>query len=871
MGQDPATFGARLRAFRSAAGLSQEELAERSGLSLRTIGNLERGSTRWPYRNSVQRLADGLDLQDRAREAFVAAAGRQLARNLLEPASPGSQTAGEPAGPGGSGSPHTQHTQEGSPGRRRESGPMLTPRQLPAAVPGFAGRGPELASLSRVLGRAGGTAVIAAVGGTAGVGKTALAVHWAHQVAADFPDGQLYLNLRGFDPLGSPVEPADALRDLLEGLAVSGAQLPATIEAQLGLYRSLLTGKRILILLDNALDEAQVRPLLPGSLTCRVVVTSRNQLTGLVATDAAHPVTLDVLSGSEAHELLRQRLGDDRVAADPQAAARIIQASAGLPLALSIVAARAALRPQARLTRLADDISAAPGLTAFSSPGDVAADVRIVLSWSYRQLDTGTARAFRLASLHPGLDLDAFAVAALTGTTPEQAGQALGLLARTSLVQGTEPGRYRMHDLLRRYARELAGHDSAAESTGALTRLFDYYVHTAAMAVNALYPAEQHLRPAIAPSGTRGPVITGQAQARTWLETELGALIDTVAHATENGWPAYAIQMSGILARHLETEGLHARARVIHQYAAQAARQAGDPTAEADALIWAGIANGQQDRRQESMLSYSQALAVARTAGYRHGQARALNFLGLTAMHMGRHLEAASTLEQALDLHTAAGNRTGMAYALSNLGVISERQGRNERAVSYQRRALDLFRDLADQHGAATVLSRLGRIHLQQDEDRQAADVLRQALALYHDFSDKQGEARVRSSLGFLQLRRQGYEQAAAEFQQALAVFREVGDLGGQAETLNGLGSTCFATGGFTQARVHHAEALELASQASNQLEQARAHYGAGCACQALGRAADARRHWRQSLSIYTALESPEADRVRAMIAAAQL
>ncbi|HXL92877.1 MAG TPA: helix-turn-helix domain-containing protein [Streptosporangiaceae bacterium] len=291
------SFGDVLRAHRDAAALTQEELAERAQFSVRAIADLERGRTARPRPDSVRRLAAALGLIEPALGQFhLAARGMPAAGSF----------SGESGGPDN----------------------RVAPRLLPAAVPAFAGRRPELAVLSRMLDQPGGMAVITAIGGTAGVGKTALAIYWSHQVAAEFPDGQLFVNLRGFDPSGTPVVPADAMPMLLEALGVAPDRIPGALDTQTGLYRSLLAGKRMLIVLDNANDEAQVRPLLPGSLTCRVVVTSRNQLTGLAAIEAARLLMLDVLTDTEAHELLQQRLGADRLSADPAAVAQIIRACA---------------------------------------------------------------------------------------------------------------------------------------------------------------------------------------------------------------------------------------------------------------------------------------------------------------------------------------------------------------------------------------------------------------------------------------------------------------------------------------------------------------------------------------------------------------
>jgi hypothetical protein len=281
-------------------------------------------------------------------------------------------------------------------------------------------------------------------------------VHWAHQVAEEFPDGQLFMDLRGFGPAGPPLTPPEAARALLDALQVRADRRPATAEAQLGLYRSLLSRKRMLIVLDNARSAGQVRPLVPGSTGCRVIVTSRDQLPGLTVTEAARPLTVYMLTRTEAWQLFAGRLGFARLAADRQATDRIISACAGLPLALCIVAARAELCPDLPLARIAADLAAQPSLDAFTDMADPAADLRAAFSWSYQQLDSVAARAFRLAGLHPGLDLEPHTVAALTGMSLALARRALGTLARVSLIQAERPERYTVNHLLRAYAVEQA-------------------------------------------------------------------------------------------------------------------------------------------------------------------------------------------------------------------------------------------------------------------------------------------------------------------------------------------------------------------------------------------------------------------------------
>jgi transcriptional regulator with XRE-family HTH domain len=430
-------FGGLLRSRRRKSGLSQLELAERSGLSARAISKLECGRTRWPYPDSVGRLADALGLRDTERAEFTATARRRLGLRAV-------------------------------PDQRRAD-PGYVPRLLPAPVPAFTGRVGESAALSRMLDESGGMALVTTITGTAGAGKTALAVNWAHQAASRFPDGQLFFNLRGFGPSGGPAAPAEAARVFLDALRVPADRLPATAEAQLGLFRSLLAGKRMLVVLDNARNAAQVRPLLPGGPGCRVIVTSRDRLAGLIVTDGARPLALSALSDTEARHLLAGRLGRDRLAADRPATDRIVASCAGLPLALSIVATRAELRPDLPLARIAADLAAAPRLDAFTAFSDPSADLRAAFSWSYRQLDGDAAVAFRLAGLHPDLCLEPGAIAALAGTTPELAGRALEALARASLIHAAGQDRYTMNRLLRAYGGEQADRHGQEKSRTAMT------------------------------------------------------------------------------------------------------------------------------------------------------------------------------------------------------------------------------------------------------------------------------------------------------------------------------------------------------------------------------------------------------------------
>ncbi len=427
--------------------------------------------------------------------------------------------------------------------------PVAVPAQLPGDPPAFAGRAEHLSRLDGILATASAQAptavVITAVSGTAGVGKTALAVHWAHRVRGRFPDGQLHVNLRGFDRVGQVVEPAVAVRDFLAALGVPPERVPPGFDAQVGLYRSLLAGKRMLVLIDNARDAEHARPLLPGTATALAVVTSRNPLTDLVAADGAHPVALDLLTEAEARELLDRRLHDGRVAAEPDAAGRIIAACARLPLALALVAARAAANPTFRLAALAAELSAA-SRSLPPDAKDVVGQVRAVFSWSYATLTPPAARLFRLLGLHPGPDISTPAAASLAALPLAPAQSLLADLTGAGLLAETAPGRYAMHDLLRGYAARLAESDSEAERRAATVRLLDHYTHTAYTADRHLNPARDPIQVPLTPPapGTTPEQPTGQRAALEWLDTECPVLLAAHRLAAAAGRDIQAWQLA---------------------------------------------------------------------------------------------------------------------------------------------------------------------------------------------------------------------------------------------------------------------------------------------------------------------------------------
>src|SRR5215469_11991229 len=431
-----------------------------------------------------------------------------------------------------------------------QASPMVVvPAQLPPAAAAFAGRKAELASLDALLPGAAeaspGTATISAVSGTAGVGKTTLAVQWAHRIAGRFPDGQLYVNLRGFGPDGTPTDPAEAVRGFLDALGAPAARIPPGLAGQTALYRSLLRGKRVLVVLDNARDAGQVRPLLPGSPGCLVIVTSRSDLAGLVAAEGAYPLSLDLLTTPEASDLLARRLGEARVASEPEAVGEIIDRCARLPLALSIAAARAAARPGFPLAAIAAELCAANGTLDPFGGADLVTDVRAVFSWSCQALSDDAARLFRLLGLHPGPGITTAAAASLVGLPSDQAHRLLTELTRANLVLEYIPGRYSLHDLLRAYATELAGcHDNEERRGAALHRILDHYLHTAYTAAALLHPHRDLIAIAPAQPGVITPHLTDTKAALTWFAAEHRTLLAANALALRCGFDAHTWQLA---------------------------------------------------------------------------------------------------------------------------------------------------------------------------------------------------------------------------------------------------------------------------------------------------------------------------------------
>jgi DNA-binding SARP family transcriptional activator len=658
--------------------------------------------------------------------------------------------------------------------------PPPVPAQLPPAVPGFAGRSAELARLDAVLAQAqperpaGSAVVISAVSGTAGVGKTTLAVHWAHQVAPQFPDGQLYVNLRGFDPGGQPAAPAEALRGFLDALGVPQTGIPDGLQARAGLYRSLVAGKRMLVVLDNASDPEQVRPLLPGSPGCLVIVTSRSELAGLVAAEGACLVSLDVLTTAEASDLLARRLGPARVASEPEAVAEIIGRCARLPLALAVAAARAAARPGFPLAAIAAELR---GATATLDPfggTDLATDVRAVFSWSCRLLSSGAARLFRLLGLHPGPDISVPAAASLASVTPQRARVLLAELTSAHLLSEHAPGRYACHDLLRAYAAEQAGMvDPDQDQIAAIRRMLDHYLHTGHRAAIALAPYLDPLTLATAdPTVIVGEFATGE-DALCWLASEHAPLLAAVHRAAAAGFSTHAWQLAWALSPLLLRRGLWDQLDAVCEVGLDAARRTGDAA----------------------------------------GQARCLHRLANRYAKSGRIHESVSALQQALRHYESVGDLANRATIHSTLLWVAVQQERPADALSHALRAQELYRAAGNRIGQTVGLADIGYCHAMLGDYQQALACCEQALAEIQEAGERDSEASVWDSLGYVHHRRGDHQQAITCYQRAIEICRERTDRYNEATTLDTLGDVHRSAGDNRAARRAWTLALRILDQ----------------------------------------------------------
>jgi tetratricopeptide (TPR) repeat protein/transcriptional regulator with XRE-family HTH domain len=868
-------FGRLLRQLRDAAGLTQEELAEAASLSPRSISDLERGINATARPQTARLLAGALGLSGPQRAHFEA-----TARGHTPEVSPA-----------------------GGPGPRGGSAAAAT-RTLPRDISGFTGRAAELARLTAGLAHSaamGGVVGIHAIGGMAGIGKTTLAVHAAHRLAGQFPDGQIFLPLHAHTPGQRPVDPADALASLLRAAGISAQAIPAGLDARAGCWRDYLAGKKVLLVLDDATGHEQVRPLLPGTAGSLVLITSRQRLTAL---EDAAVISLDTLPPDEAAQLLARLAARPDVAPGVSAVAEVARLCGYLPLAIGMLARQLHHHPAWTPAGLAAELAAARDRLELMHAENLS--LAAAFDLSYQDLTAGQRRLFRRLGLHPGPDIATHAAAALAGTTLATARRQLHALYDHHLISEPGPGRYRLHDLLREHAQALAAADHPAAREAAIGRLLDYYLHTALAASEHVpwpnwSPAVTSLPPARPPDCA--PPVSTQRQAAAWLEDERANLHAAASHAAVSARPLPAMLIPAAIAGFLSVRHYRDQALTLHQTALAAARQAGDRPGQGRALNL--VASAQIDTTQfaTAEATLQESLALHRDLGDHGGQADALNGLGRVYWLTGDYRVALSRLQQALQLFRGLGHLLGQAQALNGLGAVRRLTGDYPAAVACHQQALALFREVGHQHGQSEALTHLAVVQRFTGDYPAAAASLRLAQALHRDLGDRYKQAWTRTELGVLQRltgdypaaeasHRQALEQwrdiadhsgqarsldelglvqqltsdypaAETSHQQALTLYRDLGQRQEQAEVLNSLGELSSRCAASQRARHYHNQALAIARDVGAPLEEARALEGIGRCYLQDGHDHEGTTHLQQALAIYQRIGAPGAQRVQ--------
>lgn len=639
------------------------------------------------------------------------------------------------------------------------------PRQLLAAPPHFVGRDNELSRLTAALSApdgivsggsvSAGTVLISALAGAGGIGKTALALRWAHDNLPHFPDGQLFVDLQGFSPAGSPTDPATAIRGFLAALGVEPGSVPPDLQTQAALYRSLTAGKRMLIVLDNAADATQVTPLLPGSPTCTVLVTSRRRLPTLITRHGAHHLQLDVLTEPDARELLTTRLGP-RATTEPSAVADLLTCCGGFALALGIVAGRATMNPSTPLARLAEELKSTR-LSALDND-EPTVSLPAVLSWSVQALPKDQTTAFALLGVAPGADIALPAATSLLGLSPARTQRVLSALVDASLLNAD--GRYTMHDLVRDHATAVAEALPRPERETAVRRVIDFYLHTARAADKLFYPYRPPITLDPPTPGAHHQVLPDSTAARAWFDAEHANLLAAQHTAASHDWHQAVWQLAWTLNVYQGHQGHHpqrlavwlaalpvtshlpdlAAHTLIHRYLGRAYAYAGKHDAAIEHLhqaltlaeqrenlvdqdhihsnlAWTWMKRGDCQKALEHGLC---SLQLSRLVGNPVWEADSLNMVGACAAGVGDYELARESCQTALKVHRAHQHQQGAASALVTLGSVDVQTGRHDQAVESLKQGIALFRDIGNLSAAAAALNALGQAHAALGEVDQA-------------------------------------------------------------------------------------------------------------------------------------------------------
>ncbi|WP_208882775.1 AfsR/SARP family transcriptional regulator [Streptomyces sp. PBH53] len=732
--------------------------------------------------------------------------------------------------------------------------PAAVPRQLPAPPALFVGRENESAALDALLDHTSereSAQRVATIVGVGGIGKTWLALHWAHRHLGNFPDGQLYVNLRGFDPSADPLPAAVAVRGFLHAMGVAAQAVPARSEAQAALYRSLTADRRMLIVLDNARDAEHVAPLLPGGPACAVVVTSRNRLPGLITAHGARPVPLNVLSDADARDLFVRHLGGLYARGERDAVTDVLRHCAGLPLALAITAARASSQPAFPLAVLADELCQESGRLDALDAGDITSSLRAVFSASCKALTPAAADSFFLLGLVPGPDISVEAAAHLFGCRRPRARALLRELETAHLIQQHVPHRYQLHDLLRRYAAEQGQDGSPPRPQAGVRRVHDFYLRAARTAAEAMQPETLRLPPPQQEvSAADVSAFADSATAMRWLDAECANLVATVISTAVTGPRLTAWLLADVLTGYFSARMNAADWQSTAEAGLRAAETGGDCQAQAAVEFSLGRLYTRQARYEQAGRHHARALAHAIDGGWSDGQALAQNYLAATHWRTGRLTTAFDLLSRSLRINqtTEWGRRFGQAHTLLLLGCVLSEQGMLRAATDHALESLARYRQAGSPAGTGMALGNLGEYHLLQGNLDEAFDQITRARAIEERIDQRPTPDTLRLLAGV--------HRDAGRLGQALSIAKKAvgiadaqGDLRSQADTLNMLASVHHHRGDPGRALVHYRRALRLAQQTSPYVET-EIHIGLATVLTVLARHRQARHHLTTALEL---------------------
>jgi tetratricopeptide (TPR) repeat protein len=780
------------------------------------------------------------------------------------------------------------------------------PNTLPRDIHTFTGRQDVIEHLMGSLPHRQATAqsrcsLVIAIDGMPGIGKTCLALHLAHRLAEHYPDGQLYVNLHAHDQGQEPTDPATVLDAQLRVMGVPSGGIPQTLDERISLWRSQLAHRRMLIVLDDAAGGEQILPLLPGSPDCLVIITSRRTLTGL---DDVRSHSLDVLPAADAAELFKSVVGPGRPL-DEHGVAEVAERCGYLPLALQLAGSRLRHRRTWKvadlLARLAQD---RPRLEELQVEGR---EITAIFEMSYRGLSPRQQRAFRLCSLHPGLDFTVHTAAAILDCSVGEAERTLDSLLDRHLINEQIRGRYRYHDLLHEYAQWHAHSEDTDSDRGvAVHRVLDHYLYTADQVDKRLYPHRRRRDMEIVHAASDPPpAVATEQQAQSWLAAEHDNLLGVVNYAAENGWSTHVAQFAQVLAEYLETSGRWIEAARLHERALSVWEDAGDKAGVAHALSDITLICFRSGQYEKALQHAEDAIAIYRSIGDRRGEGDILDQIGLIHWQQSRYQEALACCQRAMAIRRAAGDQRGEAESLDHIAIILDYIGRYHAAIDHRQQALDIYSRIGDLHGQQKAFNNMGDLHLRIGHISTASDYFERAAAVPLKMSIQHAAIWLNNMAEIYQ-HMDRYDEALSNYREALQTYRRIGDRRSEIETLLGIGSTFRRMGAYSEALIHHQKALvisrdiserheearalrcigqvqlasdrhsaalehfqralDLADQIGDKFEQAKAHEGIGTTLLHIRGPAGARKHWKQALKLYERLGVPEANAVRSYL-----